>query len=458
MNFPHSIPPFVAATMMFAATAACSAGSGNSTGRPLPDTLRVATLYSPTTYFIYRGEPMGYDYSLVSDFAQAKGMVADIHVARSMAEAVAMLDSGSVDLLACGVPVTSLYKDRVVPCGPGMLTTQVLVQPKEKGHPAITDVTALPGRDVYVEHGSRYEQRMLHLNDELGGGIRIHAVDADSLIDEDLIQMVSEGKIPLTVVNRDVAQLNATYYPELDISLEVSFPQRTAWGVAPQKAWIADSVDAWLATADARRDNADLLKRYFELSKGHKFERFDFSKGYISEYDHLFRTYAGNIGWDWRLLAAQGWAESRFRPKARSWAGARGLMQIMPRTARGYNTSVAALDNPATSIRVATQLLSDLDTQLKPLVPDDRERIKFVIGSYNAGIAHVLDAMRLCSKYGLDPQVWDNNVERAMLMKSKPEYYNDPVVRYGYCRGSEPVGYVRDIMDFYASARREIQA
>ena len=133
-------------------------------------------------------------------------------------------------------------------------------------------------------------------------------------------------------------------------------------------------------------------------------------------------------------------------------------MQIMPRTARGYNTSVAALSNPETSIRVATQLIRDLDRQLQPLVPNDRERLKFIIASYNVGLAHVLDARRLCEKYGMDPDVWDGNVERALLMKSKPEYYNDPVVRYGYCRGSEPVAYVRDIMAFYDSARREIKA
>ena len=131
--------------------AACSGTHGSDTRhKALPDTLRVATLYSPTTYFIYRDEPMGYDYSLVNDFAEAKGMVLDLRVARSMSEAVAMLDSGSVDLLACGVPVTSQFKGRVVACGPELLTTQVLVQPRVKGEPAITDVTIHNLHNIYI--------------------------------------------------------------------------------------------------------------------------------------------------------------------------------------------------------------------------------------------------------------------------------------------------------------------
>ncbi len=185
---------------------------------------------------------------------------------------------------------------------------------------------------------------------------------------------------------------------------------------------------------------------------------FDFSKGYISKYDDLFRSYAPKVGWDWRLLAAQAFAESRFNPKAKSWVGARGLMQIMPRTARGYRTPVSRLNNPETSLRVATSLINDLDSYLVKYVPNDKERLKFVIAAYNVGIAHVYDAIALAKKYKLDPQRWDDNVERAILMKTNPKYYNDPVVRFGYCRGTETTAYVDRIMNFYEQARREISA
>ncbi len=432
-----------------------TASSGQTT---LPDTLRAVTLSGPTSYFIYRGEPMGYDYTLLDSLARQKGMVLDLQVARSLSSAVAMLDSGKVDLIAYEVPITAHYRNYVLPCGPENYTTQVLVQPMVQGAPQITDVTQLVGRDVYVEADSKYLRRLQNLNNELGGGINIIEYGGDTILTEDLIAKVSQGEIPLTIVDSDIARLNATYFPGLNTEVEVSFPQRSAWAVAPDKAWLADSINAWFAQTQPEELNKDLLKQYYEQTKFTPTTSFDFSKGYISQYDNIFRQYAPGIGWDWRLMAAQAFVESRFRPNARSWVGARGLMQIMPSTARGYRTPVNQLNNPETSVRVASRLITDLDSYLVDLVPNDAERIKFVMAAYNAGIAHVYDAIRLAEKYGLDPQKWDDNVSKAMLWKMNPKYYNDPVVRYGYSRGSETVAYVERITDFYEQARRHIQA
>ena len=158
------------------------------------------------------------------------------------------------------------------------------------------------------------------------------------------------------------------------------------------------------------------------------------------------------------MLAAQSYVESRFNPRAMSWVGARGIMQIMPSTARGYGYKVGQLSNPETSVRIAARLNKDIDRYLIDLVPNDNERIKFAIAAYNCGIAHIYDAIALAKKYGLDPQKWDGNVEKALLMKSNPRYYNDPVVKYGYARGSETSAYVKQIMRFYQNAVREIPA
>lgn len=457
-------PAALAAALLAVCAAGCgdkkSADAAESEEHTLPDTLRVATLYSPTSYFIYRDEPMGYDYSLLSQMAEDKGMAVELTVAPSLQKMIEMLDSGQVDLLAYEIPVTAEYKEKVMACGPETLTHQVLVQPKgADGKEAITDETELVGKDVYVESQSKYLYRLQNLNAELGGGINIHVIDRDTLITEDLIEMVSKGEIPLTVVDSDIARINQTYYSDLDISLPLSFPQKARWGVRPGEKWLADSIDSWFGQEEPKAKQARLLKRYFELSKrADGVFNLDLSKGHVSPYDQLFKLYGGESGVDWRLLASQGYHESRFDPSRVSWAGARGIMQIMPRTARAYGLTAARLADPEANIATATKIWKDLDKSLAKRVPDPEERKKFVLAAYNGGLAHVLDAIALAKKYGKNPQVWNGNVEEALKMKANPEYYTDPVVKAGYFRGRETVAYVNGVMSFYNRLKEKVRA
>ena len=428
----------------------------DSTAEVYSDTLRAVTLYGPTSYFIYRGEPMGLNYSLLKEFAADSHKALKLTVAPTIASAIEMLDDGQAELLAYEVPITAHYRDLVLACGPEEYSTQVLVQPRIKGEPDIKDVTQLVGKEVYVIGDSKYERRMRNLNEELAAEIDVRTISPDSATAEDLIAMVSTGEIPLTIVDSDIARLNETYFHDLDISTEVSLPQRSSWAVAKGNHALADEVDLWFERNGRSTENAELYKRFFEMSKAEPYKAFNFTKGYISKFDNLFKKYSAPIDWDWRLMAAQAYAESLFNPRARSWVGARGLMQVMPSTGRGYGAAVSSLNNPDVSVRVASRLLSDLNRYLMDLVPNDQERRKFIIAAYNCGIAHIYDAIALAKKYGYDPQVWDGNVEKALLMKMNPKYYNDPVVRYGYARGSETSAYVKRIMSFYDNAVREI--
>lgn len=457
---------FMAATVVLiaafvAGTESCSpshdATPADTSAHRLPDTLRVVTLYSPTSYFIYRGQPMGYDYDLVERLAEDKGMALKLEVAPSLNAAVAMLDSGKVDLIAYEVPITAEYKDKVIPAGPENITTQVLVQPAGTDS-LITDVTQLVGRTVYVEEDSKYAERLANLNAELGGGIDIRPVGRDTLITEDLIGMVDRRELPLTIVDSDIAAMNKGYYPGLDISLPVSFEQRSAWGVAPDNRWLADSIDAWAAETRPRQEQALLMKRYFEQAKTEYDPTADFANGRISPYDELFKKYAKEIGWDWRLIAAQSHTESKFKPKAKSWAGARGLMQIMPATARDMGVSPRQLDDPETSIRTGVRYLGTLDKWLESRIPDPEERKKFIFAAYNAGAGHVYDAIALAKKHKMSGTKWDGNVEKAILMKMNPRYYRDPVVKNGYSRGRETYDYVRRIYSFYDKAKAKVPA
>ncbi|MDE7154368.1 MAG: transglycosylase SLT domain-containing protein [Muribaculaceae bacterium] len=455
-----AIAAVIAFLLLMLHTTSCnSSKTSGQTEHQLPDTLRVATLYSPLSYFIFRDEEMGYDYSLIKSFADEKGLVLDLVVAPGMEKMIEMLDSGIVDIAACEIPVTSEYKQKVVACGPENYTSQVLVQPKKQGEELITDVTQLVGKDVWVERNSKYQSRMEHLNDELGGGINIHIVDRDTLITEDLIEMVSNGTIPLTVVDSDIARINKTYFKDLDITMELSFQQRQAWGVAPDKKWLADSVDAWFETEQSQQRNAQLLKRYFELSKNDDNPYpISFENGTISSYDNFFKKYAAQIDWDWRLMAAQGFTESHFNPNAVSWAGARGIMQIMPSTARANGLSMNKITQPEPNISTAAKVIKTLDKAFTDKVPDPEERKKFVIAAYNSGPAHIYDAINIARVTGKNPQVWDGNVAEALLMKSNPKYYNNrSICKYGYFRGKQTYAYVREVYKFYEKAKQKVQ-
>ncbi len=420
----------------------------------LRDTIVVGTLYSPTSYFLYKGNLMGYHYDLIQKFAKDNHTHIEFKVMRNLASLLSLLDSAKIDIIAYNIPMTTEYKKEVMHCGIENINHQVLIQPKVDGKRKFSDVTQLVGQTVVVEKGTRYESRMHNLNNELGGGIKIEAIKNDTLISEDLVEMVASGAIPLTVVDSDIAKLNHTYYDDIDISLAVSFPQKSAWAVRKDDKWLAEAVDKWAKNPNVIKAEKELYQHYFEQSKAIKGKNGgvkDIHHGVISEYDHLFKTYAHNIGWDWRLLAAQAFVESHFDPEATSWAGARGLMQLMPATAAHYGHKGASITDPDNSVYAASRYIKDLNRILSAYVKDKDERIKFILAAYNSGIAHIYDAIALAKKYGKDPTIWHNNVSDALMLKSNPEYYNDEVCRYGYFRGRQTVEYVKEVTRIYSA-------
>lgn len=452
-----AILPVVAAIIVIAVTAV-SCGHGQHShlvAAQLPDTLIVGTLYSPTSYFYYKEDTMGYEYERICNFAHDKKLATRFVIAHNMEAAIAMLDSGTIDVIAYEIPITAEYRNRVLSCGTENITHQILVQPRSDT--MVTDVTQLIGRDVYVERNSKYAARLRNLDDELGGGIRIHTVEEDTLIADDLVEMVANGELPLTIVDSDIARLNRTYYNNIDISLEVSFPQRSAWAVKKGNQWLADTITAWARGEQTKPAYKLILKRYFELSKRGISDddpeivsvSDNLRRGFISPYDNIFRHHAATIGWDWRMLAAQAWVESKFRNDVVSWAGARGLMQLMPRTARAYGITLEEATDPDKNVGAAVRSISDLDRSLTRLVPDPKERLNFIIAAYNSGIGHIYDAIALARKYGKNPAMWFDNVEEAVLWKANPEFYNDPVCRFGYFRGRQTVDYVRNVTRYY---------
>ncbi len=412
------------------------------------DTITAVTLYGSTTYFLYKMQAMGYEYDLIHDFANQHNLKLNMLVADNIDHLMEMLESGEADVAAYPLQVTSLKDNELLFCGQENLSTQVLVQRADRGDTLLTNVTQLIGKEVYVRPSSRYAERLNHLDDELGGGIIIREMPADSASVEDLIEMVSKGEIPYTVTDDYIARLNKTYFWNIYIDLPVSFMQRTSWAVRKNSPVLAKAINEWADDNEGKRIFKATVKRYFELSKHPaEAEMPPVKNGHISPYDDLFRKHAAAIQWDWQLLASISYQESRFDPNVVSWVGAEGLMGIMPNTARALGVTPHELKDPEVGIRTGVECLRRF-RQGFSAIEDNTEKIKFVLASYNAGIGHVYDAQKLTEKYGKNPLLWED-VSEYIRLKSDPEYYNDPVCKHGYLRGSETFDYVDEVMNRY---------
>ncbi|MEM6842625.1 MAG: transporter substrate-binding domain-containing protein [Bacteroidota bacterium] len=421
------------------------------------DTLIAIVNNSSTGYFIYRGQPMGYEYELLTRLAGALNLQLDIKLTNSIDEAIKMLNSGEGDIIAYNIAVTAQFKERMAFTEHHNEVKQVLVQRKpanwrqQKRHQIedylIRNPLALDGKEVWVPANSSYTTRLENLSEEIGGEIKIVEKELDS---ETLIRMVADGEIEFTVAKEDLALVNATYHSIIDVNTPVSFPQKIAWATRTNAPQLLDAVNGWIKGMKQEADYYVIYNKYYKSPKATlRRVRSDYSSlsgSTISPYDETIKQAADSLGWDWRLLAAQAYQESRFDAEAKSWAGAVGLMQLMPATGEMYG--VTNMLNAQQSLQAAVAYMKWLDKIWKKYVPDDKERIKFVLASYNAGQGHVLDARRLARKNGENPESW-RSVSKYLLLKSKPEYYNDPVVKSGYVRGAEPVNYVREILTRY---------
>ena len=398
---------------------------------------------------------MGIDYENVRKFAEDEGMVLDIKVLSNIHELIDSLRQGKAHLAAYPVPSIAEYKSEVIHCGHKEISRQVLVQ--KKGADQINDVTGLVGKDVYVEKNTKYQYRLDNLNEELGGGINIIALENDTITSEDFLQLVSSGKIEYAVVDSEIASLYQPAYPDLDITLPVSVDQAASWAVGLGLDSLAAKIDRWENRTHSSEFIKEIYKRYYDRTAS---EDFDINlsyfkklnpggKGKVSSYDDLFKKYSSSAGYDWPLLAAIAYCESRFNPSVESRFGAKGLMQVMPSTAKAVGIDPGSLSNPESNIKAASKIISKLDDTFENRVEDPEERIKFVVAAYNSGLGHIYDSMVIADKNGMDSQKWTGNVSIAALMKSRPEYYNDPDVRHGYFRGRETVEFVDHVMSIY---------
>lgn len=244
-------------------------------------------------------------------------------------------------------------------------------------------------------------------------------------------------------VCKDSTELAAKFAEgEVDI---VAWPTPGEIEANPEKPLLAKELKDWYKPElidEVKREETALLT--VRRVKRHVFSpMLDRKGGVISHYDRLFMQYSQPIRWDWRLMAAQCYQESTFDPNAVSFAGAKGLMQIMPGTADVLGLPRDKMNDPEQNIAAAAKYLGQLEAKFGD-IRDRVERTNFILASYNGGILHIRDAMALAQRDGNNPHRW-RDVSEYVLKLSTPKYYNDPIVKHGYMRGTETVDYVSKI-------------
>lgn len=429
--------------------------------------LRAITTFSSTTYFLYKGKAMGFEYDLLTRLAKELDVELEIVIAKNEDELIEMLLSGKGDVIAYGFTILEGRKQHINFTNPLYKSNQVLVQRKPKNwrnlklhqikKSVITDPIDLINDTISVKKNSSYAARLANLSREIGGKIYIDTLDG-ALTTEDIFRKVSQGEIKYTVADQNIAYINASYFPNLDISTKISFSQQIAWGVQKDSENLVNEINKWINTFTKTSDYHAIYNKYYKYKRSYK-SRIDsplysVNEGRISPYDDLIKKYAQQINWDWRLVASIAYQESRFEPASESWAGASGLMQIMPATAEELN--IIDLTDPHESIRGGTHYLKELWLKNDD-IKDSIQRIKFTLASYNCGYAHIKDAQRIAVMKNLNPIVWDENVEKTILDLSLPSYYNLPNIRYGYVRGTEPFNYVRQIFSRYERYKQFVE-
>jgi membrane-bound lytic murein transglycosylase F len=453
------------------------------------DTIVALASYTSTSYFLYRGEPYGFEYELLRDFAEEADVEFRIEVV-PRDSLLYYLNAGRGDIAAGRlIPVeedtaafafsAALYEtspvvvqqeaplpDDLAGRAEAEAVPQDIAEQAAEGDVALEPMTIrarlvrrpadLAGEDVFVAEEHPYVERLVELEDAITGEIEVVEVDTTVV---SLIRQVAVGNIELTVAPENVAELEEGYYQNLTVQPAIGAPHDVAWAVRNNAPALQGALNRWILENRGTSAWNGLYRKYFVDRRGYR-ERIETGyltaeTGVLSDYDALLKRYAPTIGWDWRLLGSQMFQESRFRPRAKSWAGAMGLLQIMPGTAGDLGLEDPY--DPEQNVEAAVRYLQWLEENYwADEIADPGERLKFILASYNAGAGHVMDAQRLAEAEGGDPTVWED-VAYWLLQKSKPAVYNRPEVRHGYARGLEPVHYVSIILERFDHYRQFVE-
>ncbi|MBZ0264238.1 membrane-bound lytic murein transglycosylase MltF [bacterium] len=441
----------IATIALFLIFMGCMAGDSQKLRRPVKvdfeqikqrDTLRVLTRNHPLSYYLYRGTRRGFDFELIQKFAEDNDMVIEVVIPPNWNDLIPWLYAGKGDVIAALMTATP-ERAKVVNFTQSYLEVrQVAVGTNENPPPQV--IEEFSGRTVHVRKGTSYEERLRQMRME-GIDVNINPLE-DDLDTDDPVERVAKGELPLTIVDNTIATLEQHFFPGLIVGAAVTEPQQIAWAVRPNSPELKSKLNEFLVKEDRSEFFNVLKQRYFEnrdrFLRHRSIQLALRNTGEISNYDKYFKQAGEKYDIDWVLLAAQSYHESRFISDKVSWAGAVGLMQLMPRTAHAMG--VKDIKNPEQNIMGGTKYMRRLFNLYSEAEGEDRWALAFA--AYNTGIGHLADARKLTRNNEGDPNKWDD-VREWLIKLEDPKYYRN--AQYGFTRGNQVVRYVEDIFYRY---------
>jgi membrane-bound lytic murein transglycosylase F len=418
--------------------------------------LVIATSNNPSDYFLYKGEPLGFQLEMLEELGNYLGLKIDVMVCNNPGDNVDLLTSGKCDIIASSWNLSLDKRNFIEASIPLLKTDLLLVQRRPKPTTSsyersservlVKDIKELNGKSVYLPVLSAQGEILSHFAKEKN----IQVIEMPQYSQEKLVELVAAGEIDYTICNSILAETLKNQYPTLDLNTMVKKAEPIVWTFRKTSPKLADKVNNWLQNFQKSTRFAVLLDKYFNQQNKWAVTQnryYAYRENRISNYDELIKKYSTQIDWDWRLLASLIYQESRFSPNVKSYRGAYGLMQLMPATQEYFGIDTTA--TPEQQIKAGVKYIKFLDKSFSNLIIDPKERINFILASYNIGPGHIFDALKLAHKYGKNPQKWFDNVDSCLLKKSEPENYKDPMVLFGYCRGTETFSFVQEIIQRY---------
>jgi len=411
--------------------------------------LVMVTRNAPTTYYTGRDGETGFEFDLVSAFAEHLGVELELVVRDNPADILAMISAGEADIAAAGLTRTQQRKDHLLFSRSYQDVTQQVVCHRLGAQPS--QVEDLLGLSIEVPAETSYVEQLNHLKQDYPElSWQVHPEHNT----EYLLEKVWQRKLDCTIGDSNIVAVNQRYMPELLVRFDISEPQPLAWALPPQAEGLQQALNKWL---DGYRDSGELqslVNKYygfidvFDYVNTRVFQRK--VKTLLPKYQALFQAAGKKHKIDWALLAAQAYQESHWDRRARSPTGVRGIMMLTLPTAK--EVGVKSRLDARQSIFGGAKYLQNLRNRL-PEEISEPDRTWIALAAYNIGMGHVYDARNLARELGINPDLWHDFREVLPLLSQK-KYYRD--LRYGYARGTEPVRYVQRIRDYHDMLLQEL--